>query len=176
MGSGQRVDAAVERVLAQVYALSGGEAEVILKRRELGAGLDLPQREVRHALQVLIRQGLVRPILFRSLCLTRAGLAAAERAGPGAATDRTPLRELARLRSLLAARFSEGELRTLCFDLGIDYDDLPGGGKAERARELVGYLERHGRIGELVQLGRRARPDVPWEASGERDERAPGTH
>jgi hypothetical protein len=66
------------------------------------------------------------------------------------------------LRKILAARFDEGELRTLCFDLGIDYDDLPGEGKANKARELVAYLERRGCISELVRIGKQSRPDVSW--------------
>ena len=71
-------------------------------------------------------------------------------------------RERSRLRQLLAERFSEGELRTLCFDLGIEYDDLPGEGRADRARELVAYLERRDRISDLKEIGERMRPDVSW--------------
>jgi hypothetical protein len=71
-------------------------------------------------------------------------------------------RERSRLRQVLAERFDEGELRTLCFDLGIEYDDLPGEGRAGRARELVAYLERRDRIPYLMELGRRVRPDVLW--------------
>ena len=37
---------------------------------------------------------------------------------------------LVKLRQILDARFDEGELRTLCFDLGVDYDGLPGEGTA----------------------------------------------
>jgi hypothetical protein len=69
----------------------------------------------------------------------------------------------ARLRQLLSTHFNEGELRTLCFDLNIEYDDLPGRGSAEKARELVSYLERHSRIDEFLLVGKRMRPDVPWE-------------
>ena len=50
------------------------------------------------------------------------------------------------LRQILAERFNEGELRTLCFDLGIDYENLPGQGKADKARELVAYFQRRGDI------------------------------
>jgi S1-C subfamily serine protease len=71
---------------------------------------------------------------------------------------------LARLRQILASRFAEGELRTICFDLGVDYDSLPGVGKADKAREIVAYLERREQIHELVRIGRRQRPDIPWEA------------
>ena len=69
----------------------------------------------------------------------------------------------ARLRRLLADRFDAGELRTLCFDLQIDYDDLPGAGKANKARDLVAYMERHARLPQLIALGRKLRPDVPWD-------------
>ena len=78
--------------------------------------------------------------------------------------ERTPeLEPLTRLRQILAARFNEGELRTLCFDLGIRYDTLPGEGTENKARELVDYLERHDRIHELVSTGERLRPDIPWD-------------
>jgi DNA repair exonuclease SbcCD ATPase subunit len=69
---------------------------------------------------------------------------------------------LTRLRQVLTTRLDAGELRTLCFDLGMDYDDLPGAGKASRARELVGYLARRDRIADLIRVGKRLRPDIPW--------------
>ena len=77
-------------------------------------------------------------------------------------TDPQALRQRARLRQTLATRFNLGELRTLCFDLGIDYDDLPAEGKANKARELVAYLERHQRLQDLVALGQHRRPDIDW--------------
>jgi hypothetical protein len=66
------------------------------------------------------------------------------------------------LRQLLERHFNEEELRTLCFDLGIDYDALPGTGKAGKARELVAFSDRRGRIEELIALGAQMRPRVPW--------------
>jgi hypothetical protein len=70
-----------------------------------------------------------------------------------------------RLRRLLAAHFDAEELRTLCFDLGIDYDDLRGEGKAGKARELITYLERRGRLDELLTIATQLRPQVDWENS-----------
>ena len=55
-------------------------------------------------------------------------------------------RSLANLRQTLTARFSADELRTFCFDLGVDSENLPGEGKAGKARELLLYLERYDRI------------------------------
>ena len=60
--------------------------------------------------------------------------------------SRDPSRLLSELRQRLVEHFTEGELRTLCFDLGIDYDALPAFGKADKARELVAYLESRQRI------------------------------
>jgi hypothetical protein len=70
---------------------------------------------------------------------------------------------LARLRQALIARFDEGELRTLCYDLDVDYDSLPAQGKANKAQELIKYLENRERIPELVEIGMRMRPDVAWK-------------
>jgi AAA+ ATPase superfamily predicted ATPase len=70
---------------------------------------------------------------------------------------------LVRLRQILNVSFGEGELNTLCFDLGVDYESLPGKGKAGKARELVTYLERRGRIPDLVKIGTQQRPNACWE-------------
>lgn len=67
------------------------------------------------------------------------------------------------LRQILTTRFDEGELRTLCFDLELDYDKLPGSGKANIARELISYLNRRERMHELIEVGKQLRPDIDWE-------------
>jgi formylglycine-generating enzyme required for sulfatase activity len=67
-----------------------------------------------------------------------------------------------RLRDILVNHFDTEELRTLCFDLGTDYDNLGGEGKAGKVRELVAFLERHGGIADLIALGQRLRPDADW--------------
>ena len=70
--------------------------------------------------------------------------------------------ERGHLRRLLVEHFDIEDLRTLCFDLGEDYDSLRGEGKAGKARELVAYLERCGRISELVAIGSEMRPNASW--------------
>lgn len=57
-----------------------------------------------------------------------------------------------KLRKILIDRFNEDELKTLCLDLAIDYDVLPGEGKAGKARELVAYLDRRNRLLELKKV------------------------
>lgn len=77
-------------------------------------------------------------------------------------TSHATREQLTELRRILAARFDESELRSLCFELGEDYENLPPEGKAGKARELVRYLERRDRIAELVETGKRLRPDISW--------------
>ena len=57
--------------------------------------------------------------------------------------------DLPALRDILVTYFNDGELRDLCFDLGIDYENLGGEGKAGKARELVAYCVRHNRLTDL---------------------------
>ncbi len=78
-------------------------------------------------------------------------------------------KHLVRLRQTIVERFNESDLRTLCFDLGIDYDDLGGRGKADNVRELLDYLYRRRRIRELLAKCKQERPDVDWEDLDERD-------
>ena len=73
--------------------------------------------------------------------------------------------ELDRSRLLLAMThvLNLEELHTACFDLGIEYDDLPPGGRIEKARDFILYCERYGRIDDLLDLLKRIRPHTDWE-------------
>jgi hypothetical protein len=64
------------------------------------------------------------------------------------------------LRHTLVAHFDLEELRTLCFDLGVDIDELPGDGKGAKARDLVVYWQRRGDLGRLVEAVRQERGAV----------------
>jgi class 3 adenylate cyclase len=81
----------------------------------------------------------------------------------GGSTKQASRRYLTQLRQILDSHFNEGELITLCFDLGVDYDNLPGAGKVNKARELISHLDRHGLIPDLVELGQKRHPDISWE-------------
>jgi hypothetical protein len=154
------------RLLQLIYELSGGDADEIIQRKHLGKPLGISERETRRALKTLTREGAIRYILFNSLCITHVGIAAAKRLGePGAPPTSTPEEQarLTRLREILDARFDREELRTLCFDLGLNYDDLPGEGRAAKARELVARMHQLNRIADLIKVGARMRSDVAWE-------------
>jgi tetratricopeptide (TPR) repeat protein len=65
-------------------------------------------------------------------------------------------------RLLIQKHFDLEELRTLCFDVHVDYDSLRGEGKEAKVRELVATMHRNGRLPELVTALSQRRPHVPW--------------
>jgi DNA-binding NtrC family response regulator len=62
----------------------------------------------------------------------------------------------AALRRTLEKKFDLEEIQDLCFDLDIDFDDLPGEGK--KARELVAYCRRRDRLKKLAARIAELRP------------------
>ncbi len=79
------------------------------------------------------------------------------------AGDVFTVKYLAHLRQDIVEHFDDSDLRDLCFDMGIDYDDLPGQSKKDKARELVARCKRTGKIRELVALCRKLHSNVSWE-------------
>jgi hypothetical protein len=70
--------------------------------------------------------------------------------------------DLARLVDGMNRYFSLEEIETLAFVLGIDFDNLGGGSKGSKTRELVMFMDRRGRLEELINRLRRERPHVTW--------------
>jgi hypothetical protein len=79
------------------------------------------------------------------------------------------------LRQKLVDRFNESELRDLCFYLGIDYETLAGSNKPDKARELVGFCERHDRIADLIAEVKVLRPDISFEGHPKPPDKVPVT-
>jgi len=73
----------------------------------------------------------------------------------------TPLKIRTELREKLVQHFNREELRTLCFDLGVQYEDLPDSLEG-MARDLVAHCERDVTIPKLLSLCRKRRPNVTW--------------
>jgi internalin A len=71
--------------------------------------------------------------------------------------------DLSMLLQLLVERLNDDELRTLCFELRVDYENLGGRSKTGKARELIDYLDRRHSIPDLIEVGKRLRPDIPWD-------------
>lgn len=64
------------------------------------------------------------------------------------------------LHQLLVRTCNAQELATLCFRLGIAYDDLGGQGRSDKARELVLLLDRTSRLDELPEALTVMRPNA----------------
>ncbi len=69
----------------------------------------------------------------------------------------------AKLRQIIVDGFDEEELQDLCFDLEVDYEDLPAVGKSGKARELVALFQRQNRIVALIAACKEQRPNIDWE-------------
>lgn len=67
-------------------------------------------------------------------------------------------KEHANLHDILDQYFDEQELRDICLELGVDYEDLPFSGQANKARELVALCVRCGQFRQLKSIVEKARP------------------
>jgi hypothetical protein len=71
---------------------------------------------------------------------------------------------LSLFRDLLATRFTLAELQSLCLDLGIPYEELPGDTLTEKIEGLIGYTRRREMLPQLWERCRALRPIVGWPA------------
>ena len=72
-----------------------------------------------------------------------------------------------RLYEFILDHYSLGELKDLCFYLGVVYDDLDGPGRKDKARELVEYMARRTRLDDLRAVLGQQRPEQ-YAATGQR--------
>jgi hypothetical protein len=80
----------------------------------------------------------------------------------GSAHGKTAVKH-ARLRGAICECFDDRELRILCTDIQVDYDDLEGKGKTNKVQALISYLKRRGRLQELIEICTERRPHIPWK-------------
>lgn len=69
---------------------------------------------------------------------------------------------LSQLRQTLISHFNKSELRHLVFDLGVEYEELAGSTKSDKALALIDYLRRRGRLPDLIKQCRQLRPNAHW--------------
>ncbi|MFL5801383.1 MAG: hypothetical protein ACJ8CR_06535 [Roseiflexaceae bacterium] len=65
-----------------------------------------------------------------------------------------------RLKVALDRHFSLNELSELSFDLGIDFENIPGDIKSAKVIGLIKYAERHSKFDMLVTAVRARRADA----------------
>lgn len=71
--------------------------------------------------------------------------------------------DLVNFRKLLAEYFNRDELKTLCFDLGVEYENLEGETLDGKTREIIKYCYKRGLLDELIEQCREARPNIDWQ-------------
>ncbi len=64
-----------------------------------------------------------------------------------------------KLYEFILDQYSLSELKDLCFYLDVTYDDLEGGARKDKARELVEYMTRRKRLDDLRAVLGQQRPD-----------------
>lgn len=69
---------------------------------------------------------------------------------------------LQHLHRLISRHFSLNEIKTLCFYLGIDDEDIPGTEKQSKIIALLLHLVRRGILDKLLLILRKERPHVVW--------------
>ena len=67
------------------------------------------------------------------------------------------------LEEQIAFHFNEEELATLCFDFGIDYEDLQGINHIQRVQSLISAFVSRNQMDRLFAYLNRACPSVPWQ-------------
>jgi hypothetical protein len=69
---------------------------------------------------------------------------------------------LAQLGRQLDVHFDLDELKLLCADLGIEWENVAGETRVAKAFALVAFCGRSGQLAALMEMCRRERPGVDW--------------
>lgn len=67
------------------------------------------------------------------------------------------------LRRAIGDRFDVAEIERLCYDLGIDHENLKGGTKYRLIDSLFAHCYRRGKVAELIAQCIRERPRFLWD-------------
>ncbi len=144
-----RVDGVIALLQPRTHVESGTNALVLLLHMlsqdpNIDQDLQAELAALAHQLEVTLKEeGQATPLEKRPLSLI-----------PSGQNIRVVLLDI------LERRFSDSELRKVCLYLHIDYESLGGNGKADKARELILYLERRDRLDDLLTAIQRLRPDI----------------
>nr|MBP6472828.1 CHAT domain-containing protein [Chloroflexota bacterium] len=109
---------------------------------------------VQNLVSLMARNGRL-PDLAAAIVQERPFLAAPQPAKP--APDRSQIDPITLYRQI-AESFNLDEIQDMVFRLGLHYDDLAGETSRQKARELVLYMQRHGRLPELYEAVQQLQP------------------
>lgn len=78
--------------------------------------------------------------------------------------------DLVHVRTQLATHFNLDELQTLCFELGIQYDNLAGETLNAKTRELVKHAYRNNLLPKMIQRCQQMHAGVQWVKQADSDD------
>lgn len=67
-------------------------------------------------------------------------------------------------RILISNAFTYDELRSLCFDLKVDFENLPGNTKDAKVREILSYAIRYKKLSLLIESLKLLNPNMDWDS------------
>ena len=69
---------------------------------------------------------------------------------------------MTKIRKYIAEKFSMNEIKVLCFNIGINDENIPGNTLDTKSAELVKYCIRHDKMEELISECKAQRPNTMW--------------
>jgi hypothetical protein len=105
---------------------------------------------------------VVRPDTFEGLAKSGPSFSIQQKMAPIIGQESVTRPDTVHLYEQIMAVFSLEEMHDLCFHLGVAAEDIAGDTRSQFARNLVGYLQRRGRLADLVRLARQLRPHLDW--------------
>jgi hypothetical protein len=73
------------------------------------------------------------------------------------------MNSLTQLREAIAEYYNTSELKILCSDIGVDFEELAGEDKPQKVQELLLFLHRRQQLPRLIAYCARTRPNVSWQ-------------
>lgn len=77
-------------------------------------------------------------------------------------TEAITQEKLVALKTKMGESFSNDDLKSLCFELHIQYEDLDATTLDSRILSLIGYAQRNGRLADLANYCRYSRNHITW--------------
>ena len=82
--------------------------------------------------------------------------------GARESTDAIAQEKLVTLKTKIGESFNNDDLKSLCFELNIPYEDLDATTLESRILSLIGFAQRNGRLADLTNYCRRNRDHITW--------------
>lgn len=162
------------KYLLSLYDRTEGDKLSIVNMWDVGKEANFSKEEIDPIVDYLESEGLLaHATLGGGISITHLGILRAEKEIDELESSHDqdhPILEISetansiqsQLKENLKAFFDETDIKELCFDLNIDYEDLSGETKRAKIMALITYTRNQGRLQDLWDYSRRLRPNLEW--------------